>query len=46
MLITNAKTVFSEHSKSYKQEIALDINTLTKDQEVTMHCQIKASKNL
>lgn len=44
MLITKAKTVFSEHDKSYQRGRAPDVDTSTKEQEVNMHCQNKTSK--
>lgn len=44
MLVTKAKTVFSEHAKSYQHGRAPNVDTSTKEQEVNMHCQNKTSE--
>lgn len=44
MLITKAKSVFSEHAKSYQHGRAPDVDTSAKEQEVNMHCQNKTSE--
>lgn len=44
VLVTRAKTVFTEHAKSYQHGIALNVDNSTKEQQVNMHCQNKTSK--
>jgi len=44
VLITKAKTVFSEHAKSYHHGRAPNVDTSTKEHEGNMHCQNKTSK--